>query len=180
LTQKPLHRILLILTREDLTPMKALAFAFAALLGLGASAQAAGVVVPAEQRYQPYSGSLAPCEDEGVLSEVASRFWTTQSDYWASNLQIRGYDQIREIGFRANGLAYIPRRYCVARATLSDQSLHWVVYQIQENLGFVGFWRGVEWCVIGLDRNLAYAPACSALRPYVERFLGEKAVTARY
>ncbi|HXW19677.1 MAG TPA: hypothetical protein VEK35_04145 [Roseiarcus sp.] len=160
--------------------MKALAFAFAVLLGLGVSAHAAGVVVPAEQRYQPYSGSLPPCEDEGVLSEVASRFWSTQYEFWASSLQIRSYDQIREIGFRANGLAYIPRRYCVARAMLSDQSLHLVVYQIQENLGFVGFWRGVEWCVIGLDRNLAYAPACSALRPYVDRFLGEKAVTARY
>ncbi|HYC26036.1 MAG TPA: hypothetical protein VEC58_08360 [Roseiarcus sp.] len=160
--------------------MKALAFAFAALLALGASAQAGGIVVPAEQRYSAYSGVLPPCEDEGVLAEIASRFATTQSDYWASSLQIRGYDQVREIGYRANGLAYIPRRYCVARATLNDDSLHLVVFQIQENLGFVGFGRGVEWCVVGLDRNLAYAPACLALRPYASRFLGEKAVTARY
>ncbi len=44
----------------------------------------------------------------------------------------------------------------------------------------IGWGYGVEWCVVGLDRNLAYAPACSALRPFVERYLGEKALRARY
>jgi hypothetical protein len=63
---------------------------------------------------------------------------------------------------------------------LNDSKLHLVVYQIQEDLGFVGWGDNVEFCVVGLDRNLAYAPACSALRPYVVRFLGEKALLARY
>ncbi len=160
--------------------MKRLALVFAAFFAFGAAAHAAGFVVPAEQRYSSYSGVLPPCDDSGVLSEITNGFGATQSEYWASTLQIGGYDRVREIGFRADGLAYIPRRYCVARVALNDQSFHLVVYQIQESLGFVGLWRGVDWCVIGLDRNLAYAPACSALRPYVTRFLGEKALTARY
>ena len=44
----------------------------------------------------------------------------------------------------------------------------------------IGWGYGVEWCVVGLDRNLAYAPACSVLRPFVERYLGEAAMRARY
>jgi hypothetical protein len=95
-------------------------------------------------------------------------------------LEINGYDRIREIGFRANGVAYIPRRYCIARATLNDSRTRLVVYQVQEDLGFASFGDGVEWCVMGLDHNFAYAPACSALRPYVTRFLGEKALSERY
>jgi hypothetical protein len=160
--------------------MKRLALVFAALFAFGAAAHAAGVIVPAEQRWSPYSGALPTCDDSWVLGQVTYGFGATESGFWASTLQIGGYDRIREIGFRANGLGYIPRRYCVARVALNDQSFHLIVYQIKESLGFVGFGWGVDWCVVGLDRNLAYAPACSALRPYVTRFLGEKALTARY
>jgi hypothetical protein len=160
--------------------MKRLALVFAAFFAFGAAAHAGGVVVPAEQRHSPYSGALSPCDDSWILGEITYGFGATESGFWASSLQIGGYDRIREIGFRANGLGYIPRRFCVARVALNDQSFHLIVYQIQESLGFVGFGQGVQWCVVGLDRNLAYAPACSALRPYVTRFLGEKALTARY
>jgi hypothetical protein len=157
-----------------------LSLAFAALLAFGAAAQAAGFIVPAEKRYSPYSGVLPPCDDPGVLSQITDRFGATESEFWASSLQIAGFDRVREIGFRANGVAYIPRRYCVARAALNDQQFRPVVYQIQESLGFIGWGRGVEWCVVGLDRNLAYAPGCSSLRPYVTRVLGENALTTRY
>ena len=160
--------------------MKRLAFAVAALVAFAASAHAAGVIVPAENRHAPYSGQLPPCDDPGVLSTISEAFAGKESEYWNSSLTINGYDRIREIGFRANGVAYIPRRYCVARATLNDAHAHLVVYQIQEDLGFIGWGDGVEWCVVGVDRNLAYAPGCSALRPYVTRYLGEKALSERY
>ncbi len=160
--------------------MKRLALAFAAFLALGAAAHAAGFITPAEKRWAPYSGVLPASDDPGVLSTISGTFAEKESEYWNSSLQIGGYDRIREIGFRANGLAYIPRRYCVARATLSDMRTRLVVYQVQEHMGFASFGDGVEWCVVGLDRNLAYAPSCSALRPYLTRFLGDKALSARY
>jgi hypothetical protein len=95
-------------------------------------------------------------------------------------LQIAGYDRIREIGFRSNGLGYIPRRYCVARALDADSRPRTVIYDVEESLGVIGWGYGVEWCVVGLDRNLAYAPACSALRPFVEGVLSDKALRALY
>ena len=160
--------------------MKRIVVCLAALVALGAGAHAAGVIVPAEQRYSPYSADLPACDDPGVLARISDRFAQKESGYWNSPLQIESYDRIQEIGFRANGLAYIPRRYCVARALDSDSRERTVVYDIEESLGMIGWGYGVEWCVVGLDRNLAYAPACSALRPFVDRYLGEKALRARY
>ena len=160
--------------------MKRILIGLAAFLVFGATAQAGGIVVPAEQRYSAYSGDLPSCEDPGVLSRISDRFAQKESGYWNSTLEVTGYDRIREIGFRANGLDYIPRRYCVARALVNDLRERTVIYDIQEGLGMIGWGYGVEWCVVGLDRNLAYAPACSALRPFVDRYLGEKALRARY
>jgi hypothetical protein len=160
--------------------MKRIVFCLAALLALGAGARAGGIVVPAEQRYSAYSGDLPACDDPGVLARIGGRFAQKESEYWNSPLRIAGFDRVEEIGLRSNGLGYIPRRYCVARALGDDSQPRTVVYQIQESLGMIGWGYGVEWCVVGLDRNLAYAPACSALRPFVENHRAQKALRARY
>ena len=146
----------------------------AVLLAFGAGANAGGIVTPAEQRFAAYSGDLPPCDDPGVLSRISDRFAQKESEYWASSLQITGYDRIEEVGFRANGLAYIPRRYCVARTLDSDLKNRTVIYEIEESLGIIGWGYGVEFCVIGLDRNLAYSPACSVLRPLLDRYANQK------
>jgi len=156
--------------------MKSIAAAIIALLALCGAAQAQGYSTPAEQRYSPYDANLPPCDDPGVLGRISDRFQQKEAEYWNSTLQIGGYDRVRQIGFRANGLGYIPRRYCIARAQVSDLKPRAVIYAIEEDLGIIGWGYGVEWCVVGLDRNLAYAPGCQAVRPFIERDLGEKAL----
>ena len=160
--------------------MKSFLVAVIALLTLCGAAQAQGYSTPAEQRYSPYTADLPPCDDPGVLSTITSRFEHKESSYWNSPLQIGGYDRIREIGFRANGAGYIPRRYCMARANLNDLKPRAVIYQIGEDLGLIGLGYDVEWCVVTLDRNLAYAPGCQTVRPFIERNLGEKAIRALF
>jgi len=54
-----------------------------------------------------------------------------------------------------------------------------VIYDIGEDLGMIGWGYGVEWCVVGLDRNHAYEPSCSVLKPFVTRFAGPT-IRARY
>ena len=122
-------------------------------------------IVPAEKRYLDYSGELPPCDDAGVLSRISSRFEQKESDFWNSSLQILNYDHVKAVGVRPWGLDHIPRTFCMARATLNDQSVHEVSYSISEDLGIIGFGFGVEWCVDGLDRNYAYAPDCKMARP---------------
>ena len=85
---------------------------------------------PAEARWAPFFDDMPACEDSGVLSTISGRFAGTQREFWNSNLAIAGFDRVREIGFRSNGLSYIPRRYCVARAAMSDQKQRTVVYDV--------------------------------------------------
>jgi hypothetical protein len=149
------------------------------ILGLQSLAHAAGRAprgdlfygVPAEARWAPFWDRLPACDDAGVLSTISGRFAQTQRTYWNPELAIAGFDRVREIGFRANGLSYIPRRYCVARAAMSDLKLRTVVYAVGDNLGIIGESWGVEWCVVGLDPMHAYAPGCSVIKPFIARWL---------
>ena len=139
-----------------------------ALLLLAASAAAsvsARPIEPAERRYSPYTGQLPACGDPDVLKKIQSRFSEAEEEYWKSGLSILGFDQPGEIGFRTNGLDYIPRRYCVVRAMMNDQKVRTVSFSVGELLGFIGTDYGVEYCVSGLDRNNAYAPDCKMARP---------------
>ena len=145
---------------------------------------------PADQRWAPFSSDLPACDDPSVLSTITSRFGDAENTYWGGNNALDNFAGVREIGFRANGLAYIPRRYCVARVTVVDPHVpppprppvHTVVYNVVAAGGIIGWSWGVEWCVVGFDREHAYEPACDVLRPILERWLGEQPaiVKARY
>jgi len=152
----------------------------AALLTFGVAARADGVVVPAEQRFSAYSGNIPECDLDEAFHRIQVYFQQKESEYWHSELTIDHFDRVREISLRGNGVSYIPRRYCIARAFLSDGTEHTAIYQIQQDLGIIGIGIGVEWCIVGLDRDSAYSPACSALRPFAERFLGPKVLVERY
>ena len=52
---------------------------------------------------------------------------------------------------------------CVAH--VSDGTRHQIAYSINETGSWIGVGWGVEWCVVGLDRNWAYNPACRMARP---------------
>lgn len=122
-------------------------------------------IVPAERRYDFYEGALPNCADPQVFERIQSRFRERESEFWQSGLEIVSFDGPREIGLRSNGLDYIPRRYCVARAYFNDQSFRDVSYSIVEDQGVIGWSFGVDWCVSGLDRNYAAAPNCQLDRP---------------
>lgn len=160
----------------------------AAFLNL-ASGALARPLTPAENRYAGWQAKLPPCAYDGVVSTVQSRFDQRESYYWKSGLEITRLDAIRETGFRTTGLDYIPRRYCEAKAVMNDGRVRAVYYSVAEDLNMTGgdldrgltqtltfglfpdlnlSWQhkwGVDWCVVGLDRNYAYGQACKAARP---------------
>ena len=157
------------------------------LSGVSAAAAAGGpqpitqYETPVEARWAPFSSDLPACDDPGVLSTIQSRFGQAENTYWGGAAAIEGVEKVREIGFRANGLAYVPRRFCVGRAAVFDPSLpqpvapreHTVVYNVVAAAGLIGWSWGVEWCVVGFDRSRAFEPACGVLKPILERWLGE-------
>ncbi len=60
-----------------------------------------------------------------------------------------------------------PAPVLLAVATTSDGLHRKIDYSVRESLGIIGSTWGVEFCVHGLDRNLAYAyaTACRMARP---------------
>ncbi|HTQ84537.1 MAG TPA: hypothetical protein VMI47_14855 [Pseudolabrys sp.] len=110
-----------------------------------------------------YDGVVPACD--AALDWIASRFATKEGRFWNSDLTITGFDGVRETAFRPWANVTIPRRFCTATAYVSDGSRHRVNYWIGEDTGLIGAIWGIEWCVVGLDRNWAYNPACKMAQP---------------
>jgi len=157
-----------------LLALSAPAFADANGSAAGAQGPAKALPKPVFPPVFPMAADIPACNDPAMLYTVAHQFSRKESGFWSSNLEIQAIDDVQEIGLNANGDTYIPRRYCVGKARLSDGGEHRVVYQIEHGLGFAGYTEGVESCVIDFDRDFAYAPRCSVLRPLVDRYANEK------
>ena len=112
-----------------------------------------------------YDGVLPPCDAEVALSKIASRFNQKEGQYWNSDLKIVGFEQLRETAFRSWAANAIPRRFCSGIVEVSDGHKHTIHYAIAEDTGMIGAAWGVEWCVVGLDRNWSYNPACKMAKP---------------
>jgi hypothetical protein len=132
--------------------------------GIGSAAQAANIIEKGIYLTGPrYDGEMGQCGD--ALGAISSQFAEKESKFWNSSLEITGYADVHEIAFRPWAANSIPRRFCAASAMLSDGRPRPVYFSVIEDGGFAGFTSGVEWCVVGLDRNWAYNPACKAAKP---------------
>jgi len=112
-----------------------------------------------------YDAIVPLCDDSQVLARLTSKFSEKESSYWNSNLEILGFDRIHEIAWRPWAAQTIPRRFCQGVVSISDGTRHRVSYSINETGGWLGAGWGLEWCVVGLDRNWAYNPRCQMARP---------------
>lgn len=112
-----------------------------------------------------YDAVVPLCDEPEALWKIQSRFAEKEGKFWQSDLQLVGFERVRQIAFRPWAESTIPRRFCSAVALVSDGKKRPVYYSIIEDAGMIGMTWGVEWCVVGLDRNWAYNPACKMARP---------------
>jgi hypothetical protein len=112
-----------------------------------------------------FDSQLPACDNSWALSTIRSRFGSKERRFWNSELQIVNFDQIREVAYRPWADATIPRRWCAGKALISDGLWRTVRYSIVEDGGMIGASWGVEWCVVGVDRNWAYNPNCKEATP---------------
>ena len=110
-----------------------------------------------------YDNVVPPCE--AALDTIASRFAEKEGRFWNSPLQILGFERVRQTAYSPWSRGTIPRRFCQATALVSDGRKRAVSVWIGEDTGMIGATWGVEWCVVGLDRNWAYNPSCKMARP---------------
>ena len=112
-----------------------------------------------------YDAIVPLCQDPAALGKVASRFAEKEEKFWDPTLRILGFERVRETAWRPWAENTIPRRFCSATALVNDGKARTVHYSIAEDTGMIGATFGVEWCVVGLDRNWAYNPACKMAQP---------------
>jgi hypothetical protein len=112
-----------------------------------------------------YEGVLPPCDYPEVLSRIGRRFNEKEESFWNSELSILGFQKVRETAFRPWAANTIPRRFCSGIVDVSDGHRRTIHYSIGEDTGYMGGGWGIEWCVVGLDRNWAYNPRCKMARP---------------
>jgi hypothetical protein len=112
-----------------------------------------------------YDGVIPPCDFPDALEKISVHFKNKENTFWKTDLRIVVFEQVRETAFRPWAANSIPRRYCSGIVQISDGRKHAIHYSIGEDSGMVGATWGVEWCVVGLDRNWAYNPACKMARP---------------
>ena len=136
----------------------------AAIAGLPASPSPAPAG-PIERLFTRHHGIVPACDSSWALQIIAGRFGYKEWRYWGSSESISQFGDVREIAYRPWGYEYVPRRYCQAKVRVSDLRNTRVYYSIIEKGGFAGVGWDVEWCVVGYDHNLAYAPNCRAARP---------------
>jgi hypothetical protein len=139
--------------------------AIAAVLSVGAfaPAKAAGWLEKSFYMFGPdFTAELPACEN--ALDVIAWQFSIKESRFWNSDLKILSWENVQEI---RNTWApdTIPRRFCRAVANVSDGKAHVVNFWIGEDTSLIGGGPGVEWCVVGLDRNWAYNPRCKMALP---------------
>lgn len=157
-----------------------LAFCLAALTLFAQASYANAPRGKAEDRFFAYDAVLPACDDPLVLGRIQQRFNDREMTVWQTTQSIRGFDRVRTVAFRPNGLDLIPRRYCSATAIMGDGRRRGVSYYVVEDAGMTG-WHGsvllglirfptpasfgLEWCVQGLDRHRTYAQDCRMARP---------------
>jgi len=148
-----------------------LRFALAAALTVAAAVPAQGASLLEKNFWLSgprYDAVVPICHHPGVLAKIQRHFAEKERRYWQSNLQIVGFDRIHETAFRAwarGAPDTIPRRYCSGLALINDAHPRTIHYWIGEDTGWLGAGWGVEWCVVGLDRNWAYNPGCQMAQP---------------
>ena len=146
--------------------MRALGISVAATLIVGVLSEAAVAANWLEKSiylWGPrYDNKVPECTNWWALNTIRSRFSTKEGRFWNSSLSITEFDQIREVAYRPWADGTIPRRFCEGRAQTSDGVWRKLRYSIVEDGGVIGATFGVQWCVVGTDRNWAYNPDCRA------------------
>jgi hypothetical protein len=112
-----------------------------------------------------YDREIPACDYQGALDRIAANFSTKESRFWDSALRIVDFENIHETAVLPWAAQSIPRRFCSGTVLINDGLRHAIYYSIAEDTGMIGMDWGVNFCVVDLDRNSAYSPACRAAKP---------------
>lgn len=112
-----------------------------------------------------YDRVMPTCDYPAALDRIIANFHTKEVRFWNSELRIAGIEDIQQTAVLPWAAQSIPRRFCKGNALISDGRRRLIYFSIAEDTGIIGMTWGVEFCVVGLDRDWAYNPLCRAAQP---------------
>ena len=110
--------------------------------------------------------AAAECSDPHILSKIRSRFdYQVKHVPHLPDVAIEGFSRVHQHRYYPVKTHHpIARRYCGARAQLSDGRSRYVWYLIENPMGYAGIGNNVEFCVTGFDRWHVYNGRCRVLQ----------------
>ena len=112
-----------------------------------------------------WSAELPACDQPEVIASVNEKFAFASTETWHWGFAIDRVVEVRETATRAGGPSLVDRRYCTARALLSNGRHSEVVYLIESHQGFASMGWNVESCLPAYDPYRVYDGWCRAIRP---------------
>ena len=123
---------------------------------------------PCQARLPPQllERQLSPlCDQPEVLGRIAEKFAYADARILYTGLAIAGFERIRESTTKAGGPSLIDRRYCKARAIMTNGRKYAVVYLIESGQGFASIGWNVESCLPAFDPWRVYDAWCRSIHP---------------
>ncbi len=111
-----------------------------------------------------YHGWLPACDNPLVLGKIDFRFWAKEIRFWDPRVRISRFGEVREVAYRRGAKARSPPLLPGADADGRRHRDGDELFHIEDQ-SFAGALWGVEWCVQGYDRNMAYSPRCKMALP---------------
>jgi hypothetical protein len=116
-------------------------------------------------RYDRDVRDMPACNFPKALDRIIEDFRVKENRFWKTDLRIVGIEDIRETAVMPWAAQSIPRRFCSGTAVINDGGKHPIYYSIAEGTGMIGMDWGVNFCVVGYDRNSSYSPDCRSAQP---------------
>lgn len=141
-----------------------------ALRAIVYAAAFAGFCLSAQAQDRPYFSwngepRIPACEEAAVQRAVIGHVARADAVY-SGGITIREMHRIVETGYSVDRPSPYARRFCEARAMMSDGRQRRVYYAITEHSSFVGLSWGLEACVAGIDPWRVYDARCRTARSY--------------
>lgn len=108
--------------------------------------------------------SVPECTSSSVLATVRSKFAASDAGIIHAGLALTNVDRITQDYAGQNDPSPYARRYCVARAELSDGKTTTLYYLVEEQAGFVGVTWNVDVCLLGYEPWRHHDGRCHTVR----------------
>lgn len=108
--------------------------------------------------------SVPACTSPSVLDSVRGKFAAADAGMLHAGLSLVAVDRIAQDYAGQDDPSPYARRYCVARAALSDGRTTTLYYLVEEQAGFVGVTWNVDVCLIGYDPWRVHDGRCHTVR----------------